>query len=86
MNRIKFMYRQFLSEPLWFKIVISAMLLIAIVFSSSSFNGYYQGAAKIAAAIFFMAYGIKFRRSTRIALLFFAVAMISVYLSWEQFN
>ncbi|MCR2803285.1 hypothetical protein [Paenibacillus soyae] len=86
MQRIKMMYKLFLSEPLWFKILIVSMLLIAIIFSGSSFNGYYQSAAKLAAAIFFLSYGIKFRRSTRIAVLFFAVALISLYLSWDNFS
>jgi len=86
MQRIKFMYKLFLSEPLWFKILIVSMLLIAIIFSSSSFNGYYQSVAKLAATIFFFSYGLKFRRSTRIAVLFFAVALISLYLSWDSLS
>lgn len=86
MQRIKFMYKQFFSEPLWFKILVVSMLVIAILFSGSSFNGYFQSVAKLAAAIFFFAYCIKFRRSIRIAVLFFAVALISLYLSWSSFS
>lgn len=54
MQRIIGMYKQFLWEPLWFKILIIASLLAAVVFSSSFFadHGYYQSIAKIAAAIF----------------------------------
>lgn len=88
MHRIKFMYKQFLSEPLWFKILISSTLLIAIIFSSSFFldNGYYQSAAKLAAAIFFFMYGIKFRMNTRISVMLFVLAIISLYLSWDNFD
>lgn len=38
MQWIKFMINQFLKEPLWFKILISATLLISIIFSSSFFS------------------------------------------------
>ncbi len=86
MQGIKLMYKLFLREPMWFKILVISMLLIAIIFSGSSFNGYYQSVAKLAAAIFFFTFGIKFRRSTRIAALFFAVALISLYLSWDRLS
>lgn len=56
MQRIKFMYRQFLSEPLWFKILISTTFIISIIVSSSFFSDYvyYQSYAKLAAAIIFV--------------------------------
>lgn len=82
------MYSLFLSEPLWFKVLISSTLLGAIVFSSSFFSdeGYYQSVAKLAAAVFFTAYGIKFRRNTRTSVIFFAVAVLCLYLSWQHFS
>lgn len=88
MQRIIGMYKQFLWEPLWFKILIIASLLAAVVFSSSFFadHGYYQSIAKIAAAIFFGAYGIKFRSNTRIAVIFFGAAALCVFLSWTYLN
>ncbi|MDF2651241.1 MAG: hypothetical protein K0Q73_7046 [Paenibacillus sp.] len=88
MQRIKFMYKQFLREPLWFKILISSTLLAAIVFSSSFFshNGYYQSIAKFAAAIFFTSYGIKFRKNTRVSVIFFALTILCIYLSWVNFD
>ncbi|MGF7046782.1 hypothetical protein J2T13_001280 [Paenibacillus sp. DS2015] len=84
MQQIKFMYKQFLREPLWFKLLILTTLLISIIFSSSSFsnNGYYQSGAKLAAAIFLCAYGIKMRRNPKIAAIFFILVAICIYLIW----
>lgn len=88
MMRIKFMYKQFLREPLWFKLLTSSTLLVAIVFSNSYFshNGYYQSAAKFAVAIFFTLYGIKFRRNTRVSVIFFTLTILCIYLSWSNFD
>ena len=88
MQPIKFMYKQFLKEPLWFKILIPTTLLISIIFSSSFFsnNGYYQSGAKLAAAIFLCAYGIKMRRNPRISAIFFVLVVICIYLSWSSFK
>jgi hypothetical protein len=81
MQRIKFMIRQFLNEPLWFRMLISLTLLISIVFSSSFFsNQYIRGYSKLAAAIFFCAYGIKMRRNLLSAVLLFAPATLCIYL------
>ncbi|WP_173107208.1 hypothetical protein [Bacillus sp. KH172YL63] len=76
MQRIKCMINQFLSEPLWFKALIITTLLCSIIFSSSLFAGHdgFQGFSKIAAAIFFGAYGIKMRRNLRLSILFFILA------------
>ncbi|RKP58076.1 hypothetical protein D7Z26_00795 [Cohnella endophytica] len=87
MQRIKFMYKQFLREPLWFRLFISTTLLISIIFSSSIFtNGYYKSYAKLAAAIFFCAYGINMRRNVRISILFFALALVCIFLSYNNFK
>ena len=61
MHRIKFMIKQFLKEPLWFKILISTTLFISFIFSSSFFsnNAYFQSCSKLAAAIFFCAMVLK---------------------------
>lgn len=85
---IKFMYRQFLKEPLWFKILVSTTLLISIIFSNSFFsdNAYYQSCAKLAAAIFFCAYGIRMRRNLQISVIFFVLAVTCIYLSWHNFE
>lgn len=80
MQRIKLMYKLFLMEPMWFKILITLMLLISIIFSGSD-NTYYQSSAKLAAAIFFCAYGIKMRRNLRVSILFFALTVLCIYLS-----
>jgi hypothetical protein len=83
MQRIKFMIKQFLKEPLWFKILISATLLITIIFSSSYFssNAYFQSISKMAAAIFFCAYGIKMRTNLLTSVILFTSAVICIYLS-----
>jgi hypothetical protein len=82
------MYRVFLREPLWFKILIFTTLLISIIFSSSYFSdyAYYQSCSKLAAAIFFGAYGIKMRRNLQVSVIFFAVAALCIYLSWHNFE
>ena len=83
MQRIKFMYRQFISEPLWLKIAVVSILLIAIIFSSSAFsdNAYFKSSAKLAAAIFFAIYGVKFRRTRRLAIIFFGLAAVCLFLA-----
>ena len=88
MKRIKFFIMQFLEEPLWFKILISTTLLISIVFSSSFFssNAYYQGFSKLAAAIFFCAYGIKLRKSRVNATIFFTATVICIYLFFHNIS
>jgi hypothetical protein len=82
------MFKQFLREPSWFRILIPVTLLISILFSTSSFsdNGYYQSGAKVAAAIFFSAYGIKMRRNFTTSIIFFALAVLCIYLSWHNFE
>jgi len=86
MIRLTFMFKQFLREPLWFKMLISAALLVAIVGSSSfvSEHAYYRSAAKLAAAIFFLTYGIKMRMNRKVSFLFLALAVVCLYLSWHN--
>lgn len=88
MQRITFMFKQFLREPLWFKILISTTLLIAIIFSNSYFSNdpAYQGFSKLAAAIFLIAYGMKMRRNRVTAIILYAAAAICLYLSWHKFE
>ena len=88
MQRIKFMCKQFLREPIWFKILITVTLLISIVFSNSFFSNhaYYQSCSKLAAAIFFCAYGIKMRKNRITSLLLFTSAIICMYLSIVAMN
>jgi len=81
------MSKQFMREPLWFKLLIPATLLISILFSSSFFsNGYYPSIAKLASAIFFCTFGIKMKRNTKLSALFFVLAVVCVYLSWKSFS
>jgi hypothetical protein len=86
MKPIKFMLKQFLNEPLWYKVIIIATLLISIIFSSSTFsdNGYYQSLSKLAAAIFFCTIGIKLRRNKRISTVLFILGVLCIYLSWNS--
>ncbi|MDF2645148.1 MAG: hypothetical protein K0Q73_953 [Paenibacillus sp.] len=88
MQRITFMFKQFLREPLWFRILISTTLLIALIFSNSYFSNdpAYQGFSKIAAAIFFIAYGMKMRSNRVTAIILFAAAAICLYLAWHKFE
>ena len=81
MQWIKVMIKVFLKEPLWFKLLISITFLASIILSSSFFSkqNYLQSCSKLTAAIFFCAYGIKFRRNFKIALLFFACSVICIY-------
>lgn len=83
MQWIKFMIKQFLMEPLWFKILVSTTLLSSIIFSSSFFsnNAYYQSGSKLTAAIFFCAYGIKMRRNLLNSVFLFTAAIVCIYLS-----
>jgi hypothetical protein len=83
MQRIKLMIKVFLSEPLWFKMLISVTFLASIILSNSFFSNYpyLHSSSKLAAAILFCAYGIKFRRNFRLALIFFVCTAICIYLS-----
>ncbi|QGQ44966.1 hypothetical protein [Metabacillus sediminilitoris] len=80
---IKFMMKQFLKEPLWFKIIISTTLLSSIVFSSSFFsdNPYYQSYSKFAAAIFFCIYGMKLIKNRVTAVILFTLAVLCISLA-----
>lgn len=83
MQRISFFLKHFLKEPLWFKVLVVSALVISIVFSSSFFsnNIFYYSISKLAAAVFFFAYGIKLRSNVKIAVLFFVIAGICIYIS-----
>jgi len=83
MQRIKFMIKQFLHEPLWFKLLISSTLLISIIFSSSYFsnNAYFQSGSKLAAAIFFCAYASKFKRNLVTSVILYSSAVLCIFLS-----
>ncbi|SFB49338.1 hypothetical protein SAMN05216312_11065 [Cohnella sp. OV330] len=87
MQRLKFMYRFFLVQPLWFRILAPAALLVSILFSSSLFgeDEGYDGGAKLAAAIFFGLWGLQFRRNRRLAIIFFALTALSLYLAVNAF-
>lgn len=88
MKALKFMYYQFIREPLWFKVLISLTLLASILFSSSMFSDYAYSniIAKLAAAIFFCSYGIKMRRNRQISVIFFALTVLSIILVLMQFS
>ncbi|OCA81672.1 hypothetical protein A8F94_22705 [Bacillus sp. FJAT-27225] len=83
MQWIKVMFKQFLNEPLWFKILISSTLLSSIILSSSFFSdkAYFQSSSKLAAAIFFCAYAFKFRRNLRTSVILCISAGICIFLS-----
>lgn len=82
MHRIKLMIKVFLNEPLWFKILISITFLASIILSSSFFSNhaYLRSCSKFAAAIFFCAYAIKFRKNFKTAILFYACSVICIFL------
>ncbi|MFC5530764.1 hypothetical protein [Cohnella yongneupensis] len=88
MQRLKFMGKLFLREPLWFKILAPAALLISIVFSSSLFSeyAYSQSVGKLATAVFFCIFGIKMRYNRRVSYVFYAFAALSLYLAWDRYD
>lgn len=83
MQWIKFAFKQFLKEPLWFKTLIILTLLISIIFSNSIFseNPIHQSISKLAAAIFFIIYGVKMRKKLVHSVIFFTLAFLCVVLS-----
>ncbi|WP_409289157.1 hypothetical protein [Peribacillus sp. SCS-37] len=87
MRRIRSMAKQFLKEPLWFRIIIITSFIAAIVFSSSFFKekSFYDGFSKSAAAIIFASYFVKFKRNTYTAAILAACAILSIYLSLRAF-
>jgi amino acid permease len=86
MQRIKWMIQLFLREPLWFKILILATLSISIIFSSSAFSeyDYFQSGSKIAGAIFFIAFGFNMRRNRKVSGVFFALAVVCIFLAIQS--
>jgi len=82
MQRIRFMIKHFLKQPLWFKILSISSLLISIIFSSSFFSddSYVQGLSKLAAAIFFCACGYNLRRSRLNSIIMYTAAIICMFL------
>lgn len=85
MQRIKFMVKVFLHEPVWFKVLILSSLIISMVFSASYFEDQvvYEGISKLAAGIFFCAYGIKFRMNRRVSFLFYVLALFCTILAFK---
>lgn len=83
MQRIKSMTAMFMNEPLWFKILIPLTFLASIVLSASYFSDYpyVQSVSKLAAAVFFGAFAIKFRWNAKIALLFSALSAACIFLA-----
>lgn len=83
MGRIQSFFKLFLREPLWFRMIVGISLLASIVFSSSAFplSGYAESVSKLAAAIFFGAFGLKMRRNRRVSVLFLAISALCLYLS-----
>ncbi|WP_277586113.1 hypothetical protein [Psychrobacillus antarcticus] len=83
MQRIKFMWRQFLKQPGWFKLVIIITFLVSIIFSSTYFSGNdnYEGISKLAGAIFFWLWGYNTRRNRQTSNVLFILAAICTLLA-----
>lgn len=77
------MTAMFMNEPLWFKILITVTFLGTIILSASYFSTYpyLQSGSKLAAAIFFGAFAIKFKWHFKIALLFSVLSVICIFLA-----
>ncbi len=88
MQRLKFMGKMFLREPLWFKILAPATLLISILLSGELFSddSNSQSIGKAAAAIFFLIFGIKMRYNRRVSVIFYVLAALSLYLAWDRYE
>ncbi|WP_204787629.1 hypothetical protein [Paenibacillus oryzisoli] len=78
------MYKQFLKEPLWFKILVLTTLIVSIIFSSSGFPTNVQSLGKLAAAIFFCTYAIKMRRIVKVSVAFYVLAGMCLYVAWDR--
>lgn len=78
------MYKQFLKEPLWFKVLVLTTLVISIVFSGSVFSSSVQSIAKFAAAVFFCTYAIKFRRIVKVSVAFYVLAGLCLFVAWGR--
>ncbi|MRN54890.1 hypothetical protein [Paenibacillus monticola] len=86
MDQMKGFIKQFLMEPMWFRVFIIVTLLTSIIFSNSLFtNAYSQSISKLAAALFFAAYGIKMRRNTAISVILLGAAVVCLFLAWFHF-
>ncbi|SDN70955.1 hypothetical protein SAMN05518871_10728 [Psychrobacillus sp. OK028] len=88
MQRIKFMWKLFLNQPAWFKLVITITFLASIIFSSSYFseNNYYESISKLAAAIFFSVFGFKTRGNRQTSIIFFILSAFCLLLAiWAFF-
>ncbi len=82
------MFQLFLREPLWFRVLVLAMLLVSIIFSSSAASDidYANSYAKIAAAILFLSVGLKLRQNSRLLIIFGLLTLLSLYLAWDSYS
>ncbi|WP_043933271.1 hypothetical protein [Bacillus sp. EB01] len=83
MQQVKLFLTGFIREPLWFKLLIITSFLATIILGSTVFSSqpYMESGSKLAAAILFFSYGVKIRRSHGKALILFACAFLSLFLS-----
>lgn len=86
MQQLRGMLKLFWKEPLWFRLLILSALLASIVFSSSVFTlgGYAESISKFSAAIFFIAFGVKMRRNTKVFTVFLGLAVLCLFLAWNH--
>lgn len=82
-QRINLMYKHYLAQPLWFKILTLSAFLISILFSSLN-NDYYQSGSKLAAALFFGAYGYNMWNNKKVCAIFFGLMVLCIYLAWSS--
>jgi len=86
-QRAKFFYRQFIKQPLWFKLVVPLCFISSVLFSSSLFTQpIYGSLSKLAAAIFFCVFGYKLRSNKKLSILFYVFALICLILAWTSWE
>ncbi|MCM3633698.1 MULTISPECIES: hypothetical protein [Paenibacillus] len=87
-QRVKFYYRLFMKQPLWFKVLIPLTFIASLLFSSSlfSYNSNYDSLAKLSAALFFLVFGLKLRRNVKVSAVFFVLGIVCLALSWSSFD
>lgn len=76
MQQLKFYGKLFLRAPLWFRILAPATLLLSILLNDSL--------GKLAAAAFFCIAGIQLRYNRRLSFVFYALAVLSLYMAWDR--
>ena len=80
MEKLSLSLKGFWREPLWFKTLILATLILSIVFSSGWMSNfpYSEPISKLSAAVFFGIYAYRFRMNRKVSGAFIVLSLLCI--------